>query len=205
LDLIEQEEQCRMIGSQFTFMPLSQTDVPHALIRDSVTFFGGTFNPFHQGHLSCLELCPEKNIVVIPDRNPQKDVRNFLPYEEYLLILEQLSGRPYYVYPGFWANHNANPTYTWLPYVKIPEKNFLMGDDTFMNFLSWQFPDVILNALTKLYVVPRNFHEKKHLNELEIQRIKLNEINPKLQIIFLGDHDYKNLSSTEIRRSHILK
>jgi nicotinate-nucleotide adenylyltransferase len=205
LDLKEQAEQCRIIGAQFTFMPLSHSSIPHPVIIDSVTFFGGSFNPFHQGHLACLDLCPEKNIIIIPDRNPQKELRNFLPYDEYLLILKNLIDRPYYVYPGFWADSKKNPTYTWLPFVNISEKNLLMGDDSFMNILSWEHPDKILKALSKLYVVPRKFHEENVKGELEVQRIKLKEINPKLQIIFLDDHSFKHFSSTELRKLHVLK
>ena len=186
---------CLKLGAEFPFMPLSNSNAPHEIIKDSVTFFGGSFHPFHQGHRACLDLCPEKNIIVVPDRNPQKEMREFFPYDEYLKLRETLKDTRYFIYPAFWGSHDKNPTYSWLPFVKIPEKNLLMGDDSFMNFLSWQQPEKILAAITKLYVVPRNYSKE----ECNSQKIKLNEINSKVQIIFLGDHEFKDLSSTKLR------
>ena len=37
-----------------------------------VVFFGGSFNPWHDGRQACLDLCPNKNIVIVPDTNPWK-------------------------------------------------------------------------------------------------------------------------------------
>lgn len=195
LDIKFQEEMCLKVGLEFPFMPLSHSNADHDVIRESVTFFGGSFYPFHQGHRACLDLCPEKHIIVVLDRNPQKETRDFLPYDEYLKILEFLKGTRYFIYPAFWGSHEKNPTFAWLPLVKIPEKNLLMGDDSFMNFLSWQNPEKILEAITKLYVVPRNHTEKDCI----LQKEKLNKINSKVQIIFLGDHPFKDLSSTKLR------
>jgi nicotinate-nucleotide adenylyltransferase len=195
LDSKTQEEMCLDIGSHFPFMPLSNSNEEHGYIKDSVTFFGGSFQPFHQGHRACLDLCPEKNIVLILDRNPQKEARDFLPYDEYLKIFRELKDTHYFIYPAFWGSRQQNPTCAWLPMVKIAEKNLLIGDDSFMNFLTWQSPEKILMALSKLYVVPRNFS----LDERELQKMKLLKINPSLEIIFLEDHPFKEISSTKLR------
>jgi nicotinate-nucleotide adenylyltransferase len=195
LDLKTQEEMCLEIGSHFPFMPLSNSNESHGSIKDTVTFFGGSFQPFHQGHRACLDLCSEKNIVLILDRNPQKEARDFLPYDEYLKITCELKNTSYFIYPSFWGSRQQNPTCSWLPIVKIAEKNLLMGDDTFMNFLSWQSPEKVIKALTKLYVVPRIYS----LEECGLQEMKLLKINPKLKVIFLEDHPFKELSSTKLR------
>lgn len=176
-------------------MPFSNSNLPHPTIKDSVTFFGGSFDPFHQGHRACLDLCPEKNIILVLDRNPQKALRNCLPYDEYLKIKKVLQGTKYFIYPGFLASDKNNPTCTWLPFVKIAEKNLLMGDDSFMNFLTWKSPEVILSAIKKIYVVPRKFSKEDYL----LQKKKINDINSKVEIIFLDDHEYKDVSSTKLR------
>jgi hypothetical protein len=44
--------------------------------HDEWIFFGGTFNPWHQGHQACLQLLPEdRTCLVVPDRNPEKELR----------------------------------------------------------------------------------------------------------------------------------
>ena len=195
LDIKEQEEMCLKIGTQFPFMPLSQSEAIHPTIKDSVTFFGGSFNPFHAGHLSCLKLCPEKNIIVVLDRNPEKENRTFMPYEEYLKIKEKLLGTEFFIYPAFWGSSKPNPTNTWLPEVKIAEKNLLIGDDAFMHFQSWQKPEIILKAITKLYVVPR-IYSKSDCAEQKKQLLKMNS---KLDIIFLNEHPHQSMSSSKLR------
>jgi nicotinate-nucleotide adenylyltransferase len=102
----------------------------------------------------------------------------------------------YCVYPGFIGRHKPNPTATWLPRVKVEEKNFLMGDDSFMNLLNWSEPDNVIKALTKLYVVPREFDASVY----EAQIKKLKKINPKLVVIILPDHPHKSLSSSKLRK-----
>jgi nicotinic acid mononucleotide adenylyltransferase len=110
-------------------------------------------------------------------------------------LVEALKGTRYFIYPVFWGSDHKNPTSTWLPLVKIPEKNLLIGDDSFMSLLSWQAPEKVLNAIIKLYVVSRHFSE----SEYQAQKRKILEINPNLEIIFLGDHAFKEISSSKLR------
>ncbi|MBY0413614.1 MAG: hypothetical protein K2Q18_05595, partial [Bdellovibrionales bacterium] len=154
------------LGDFFKFMPVHssvpegviKTDILKNDIKDSVTFFGGSFFPFHLGHMSCVDLCPEKNIVIVPDCNPNKvQIEKMNPYDDFMHLCLTLKESPYSVYPGFFGRNKPNPTSNWLPKVNIPEKNFLMGDDSFMDIMKWHQPEVFLNALTKLYVVPRSF------------------------------------------------
>lgn len=192
------------LGDFFTFMPVSSSTPngkikPEFLkqeIKESVTFFGGSFFPFHPGHLSCLDLCPEKNIVVVPDCNPLKELPEKMnPFLDFVELSKTLKETSYSLYPGFFGRNKPNPTSHWLPNVKIPEINFLMGDDSFMNLFKWTEPEKFIKALTKLYVVPRLFlvHEYSE----QIKRVK--DLNPKIRIIILPDHPYKNISSTKLR------
>ena len=192
------------LGDFFQFMPVMSStpkghlkkDILKHEIKGSVTFFGGSFFPFHLGHMSCLELCPEKNIVLVLDCNPHKEQMDKMnPFDDFMHLCQTLAETPYAIYPGFFGRNKPNPTSNWLPKVNILEKNFLMGDDSFMNLLKWHEPATLLNALTKLYVVPREYSVEGYDSQIE----EVLKLNPKLQIIILPDHPYKNLSSTKIR------
>lgn len=198
--------KCKEIATCFEFMPdsdgkhkqseLSSLFLKHP-IKDTITFFGGSFNPFHQGHRACLDLCPEENILIVPDRNPFKEnVENENVFDEFLALADLLKDTKYSLYPGFLAKKESNPTSSWLPFVKIKEINFLMGDDSFVNLLTWKNPEVIVKALTKLYVVPRQFKKSDYL---KIER-ELLKMNPKLEVHYLDEHPYMNISSTELRK-----
>lgn len=203
----DQSLKCREIANCFEFMPdsdgthsqkeLSPLFLKHPIV-DSVTFFGGSFNPFHQGHRACLDLCPEKNILIVPDRNPFKtSSENENVYDEFVKLAELLKDTPYSLYPGFLGSLKANPTSSWLPDVAINEKNFLMGDDSYMDLLKWNNPEVLIKALTKLYVVPRKFTKVDYL-KIEKELLKM---NPKLEVHYLDEHPYMNISSTELRKN----
>jgi nicotinate-nucleotide adenylyltransferase len=192
------------LGDFFKFMPVMSStpkgelkkDILKHEITDSVTFFGGSFFPFHLGHMSCLELCPEKNIVLVLDCNPHKEQMDKMnPYDDFMHLCQTLAETPYSVYPGFFGRNKPNPTANWLPLVNIREKNFLMGDDSFMSVLKWNEPEKLLNALTKLYVVPRDYDASEYADQIK----NIKEINPKIEIIILPDHPYKNLASSKIR------
>lgn len=198
-------DDLKKIADCFEFMPdatgmhsqseLSPLFLKHK-IEDSVTFFGGTFNPFHEGHRACLDLCPEKNILIVPDRNPFKDVRSVeCASEEFMQLACELKDTRYSLYPGFLLKNEKNPTSSWLPKVKLKEKNLLMGDDSYMSFLRWNNPELIIKSLTKLYVVPREFTKKDYLT-VEPQLLQW---NPALTVHYLAEHPYMNLSSTKLR------
>jgi nicotinate-nucleotide adenylyltransferase len=193
------------ISAHFSFMPNSSfkknSDAYKEVflkqeIADSVTFFGGSFNPFHLGHLECLKLCPEKNIVVVLDRNPHKEWRDIDQLFELQEVASKLINTPYSIYPGFWLSKKTNPTSEWITKVSISKINLLMGDDSFFHFLSWKEPEIILKRLTKLYIVPRIYQ----LIDLEEIAKECKKINFNLEIIFLDDHEYKHLSSTMLRK-----
>ncbi|MGZ3787789.1 MAG: nicotinate-nicotinamide nucleotide adenylyltransferase [Bacteriovorax sp.] len=203
----DQFQKCREIGNCFEFMPGSdgshrQSELPRLFlkheIKDSVTFFGGSFNPFHQGHRACMDLCPEKNILIVPDRNPFKaNQEKENVYDDFVALAESLKETSYSLYPGFLGMRDLNPTSSWLPKVKISEKNFLMGDDSYMSLLHWKNPEILIKALTKLYVVPRQFSKADYM-KIEKELLKM---NPKLEVHYLDEHPYMNISSTKLRKS----
>jgi len=202
----DQIHKCREIANCFEFMPESdgqhfQSEIDKLFLKnpihDNVTFFGGSFNPFHEGHLACLNLCPEKNILIVPDRNPFKPTEsNERCFDQFLELANELKDTRYSLYPGFLVKTEANPTSSWLPFVKLPEKNFLMGDDSFVDIMKWKNPDLIAKSLTKLYVVPRKYNKADYL-KVEVELLKL---NPNLEVHYLDKHPYMNLSSTELRK-----
>jgi len=199
-------ESLKLIADCFEFMPdssgaHSQKELPPLFlkhpIKDTVTFFGGSFNPFHEGHRECLDQCPEKNILIVPDRNPFKDVAAHDPVDEFFALAEKLRTTSYSLYPGFLLKKEKNPTSSWLPFVKIKQKNFLMGDDSYMDLLKWKNPEVIIKSLTKLYVVPRKFQKENYV-AIESELLKW---NPALEVHYLAEHPYMNLSSTDLRQN----
>lgn len=204
LSIADQQELLKNLGHSFSFMPESRPELltgfkeiylKHPLL-ETVTFFGGSFYPFHAGHLNCLVSCPEKNIVVVPDNNPFKvTLEKPQPLKTFYDLCKILKDKPYSIYPGFLGKSTPNPTAEWISKVKMQEVNFLMGDDSFMSFFKWTRPEEIIKALTKLYVVPRDFEK----SDYETQIKKMQAINPALQIIILPDHPFRKLSSTSFR------
>lgn len=164
-------------------------------LENSVTLYGGTFNPLHEGHLECIRQCPEKNIVVILDRNPQKNNREISLKNEIVDIVNKLKNYSVSIYPEFWISNTKNPTASWISNIIIPEVNLLMGDDSFMSFFTWEEPEIVLKKLTKIYVVPRNFSSNDFTEQ--IQKMKL--VNRNLEINILDSHPFQDISSSKIR------
>ena len=83
---------------------------------DRITFFGGSFNPWHKGHGACLELCPEKNIIVIPDTNPFKLNERGFEYKVcfwkiFKRMALEMEDTPYGFFSGFFGKKTI-PTRT---------------------------------------------------------------------------------------------
>jgi nicotinic acid mononucleotide adenylyltransferase len=70
-----------------------------------------------------------------------------------------------------------------------------MGVDYFINLFKWTRPEEIINTLTKLYVVPRDFEHTDYEDQIK----KVKNIAPNLQLIFLPDHPFRKLSSSSFR------
>ena len=161
---------------------------------EEVVFFAGTFDPFHQGHQECLDKCPVKNIIVMPDLNPWKENRERQNSEldSYLTLLKTIK---YCVYPGFLALDHSNPTSDWIKNVDVKRKFLLMGADTFMAIPRWKNPDILLSNLTGLYILSRKIGHK--LIREQADSFQANYQN--LSIVFIEDNPYEDLSSCKLR------
>ncbi len=182
----------------FNESPLSffESELNPKQLEGAVTLFAGSFNPLHLGHIECIKMCPENNIVLVLDRNPHKEKRNVDYYFELKNILEQTREQNIWIYPGFWIEDRLNPTSEWIGRLKFSTINLLMGDDSFVGLSKWKNPEVILNAVKKIYVVSRNYS----LKELEDMRQNYLRTNPNVEILFLGAHKYSELSSSKLRK-----
>jgi len=203
---------CEAMGLFWRELPVSQQIVvdrqlPHAYSNKNmdwsaaVVFFSGTFNPWHDGHQACLDLCPNKNIVIVPDSNPWKiqdgksDKR--CHWQEYRELAHRFEKSSFSVYPGYFGMEEGNPTVNWFPYVDSPNKEFLMGLDSFFSFPRWKSVDVLLKTIRKLYVVPRFTQNTTNGKEV-VEQIK--SMKKDLEIIFLNEHSFMDVSSTELRK-----
>ena len=167
--------------------------------RTEHIFYGGTFNPWHNGHSACIDLCPErKNLVIIPDSNPFKANNGEGCYwQRYQEIVEKAGGGAETVFPGWWGSELPNPTADWFPV--IPGTNaLLIGDDSLESLPRWLDATRLAKSLERLYVVPRNTPER----DLEKAMAWLRQQNPNCQITFLDDHPHRQESSTRIREGN---
>lgn len=170
---------------------------------NELIFFGGSFNPWHDGHSSCLKLAPKDwPIIVIPDHNPFKD---FVSHDDKASSIDEIRDhlkpilRETYLFDEYLIKNKKNPSHKWLTEVQenFPKKkiSLLMGYDTYISIDRWIKAKKILNILDTLYVASRLDDEKIKFD----QKKNLASINPNLKIQFLGNHDYEDLSSTQIR------
>ncbi len=199
---------CEELGKFWNIMPgfkktLSHIELPKLFkknkISDEIIFYPGTFNPWHKGHMACLNLCPRKSkIVVVPDNNPWKVVGgDSCKWEKYRNICLMLKNSPCSIYPGFLGLQKKNPTINWFPKVRVKKKTLLMGDDSFMSLINWKESRKLISSIEKIYVVPRLANKE----ELKLVTKRLLAINPKLKIKFLAPHKFQKISSTKIRGS----
>ena len=203
---------CEALGLLWRELPVGQEKRPAQIAprvysakeinwtEKPITFFSGTFNPWHGGHQACLDLCPNQNIVIVPDSNPWKTQgahEKRCHWQEYRELAHQFEKSPYGVFPGYFGIEEGNPTVNWFPHVKCDTKEFLMGLDSFFSFPRWKNVAELLNSMDKLYVVPRFTQNKTDGSEIAAQ---IKEMNPKLEIVFLKEHSYMNVSSTELRK-----
>lgn len=178
-------------------------DLINSIESSEVIFFGGSFNPLHDGHIACLKLLNSKhNTIVIPDFNPQKMIHAIENDKEFIHNLKE-KVVPYSraVYTGFFLQKQKNPTYIWLNELKdrITSKklSLLLGSDSLINFNTWVEAEKLSKILHAIYVVPR-----MDSNEVIANKIKyFLEINPKIMIYILPQHEYKNLASSQLRKN----
>lgn len=164
-------------------------------LEEEWIFFGGTFEPWHEGHMACLKLLSPKKIVIVPDRNPWKESS---PSTDICQSIDDLAkivlADNHAIYPGFFAAEKSNPTIDWFSNV-LGKKSLLIGADNLISFPKWKNYKDLLNLAHKIYVAPRlgSFGEDfkeivKHCQELGGD------------IVVLERHNYEHLSSTDLRK-----
>lgn len=177
-------------------------DVVFNIPTDEWVFFGGSFNPWHLGHQACLDLIPDDKICfVLPDRNPQKELRD-IPTVTTILELSTKARfkKLQFLVPTFLLEHKKNPTVEWVERLReeFPSQkiSLLMGFDSFSKLKSWVRAEDLLPKLHWLYVVSR-------LEDDQERRLALDEARAhgfSQNITFLGRHDYETVSSSDIRK-----
>jgi len=204
LDLETGVSVCRFIADHIDLLNVSHRKInlespfsPQSIVKDEIVFFPGSFNPWHEGHLACLINCKNIPIVIIPDRNPWKEVRTQNPWDEVVSIkknISRLTTQDIFIYPGFLTLNEKNPTSSWLPKVNVKKKWLLMGDDLFLSFHKWFEVQKIIDSLHGIFICPRGAHR----DLLDLQKDKLLKMGD-LEINFLDHHDFEGLSSTVLR------
>lgn len=175
---------------------------PELLQADELVFFGGSFNPWHQGHEACVALLPaDKALVVVPDHNPYKELtaKNPESLADIRAALSKLD-RGGFVFEGFLKANKKNPTHDWIGQLRsaFPEKklSLLMGFDSFIGIDKWIEAEKLLNDLSRLYVASRL--DNSAAKQAQIKRLE--QINPCLETLFLGGHPHESLSSSALRK-----
>jgi nicotinate-nucleotide adenylyltransferase len=171
-------------------------------VKKEIVFFGGSFNPWHAGHSSCLELIPEnKTLIVMPDHNPFKELIESQQKETSLSQIKEvlrIFNKKIYLFDEFYLRNEKNPTSQWVeklkaefPQIKI---SLLMGFDSFISIDRWIEGENLLKNINSLYIVDRLNDNKIKTKQLEV----LSQYS-ELKIDFLGEHPFEHLSSTAIR------
>ncbi len=175
-------------------------------IINEITFFGGSFNPWHEGHQACIKLLKnylnkKHQLIVLPDINPWKN-NELIPlldrweiYQNLLIKTNEL------IYPSFLFLDQKNPTYKWVTKLKSNQPtlkiNLLMGFDSFSNLDKWYESEKLLKILNHIFVASRN-------DDLSVKNQRLEEYkkaDPTLKVTFLGNHEHEDLSSTKLRQT----
>lgn len=180
-------DELHQLNADFTIHP-----------EEELIFFGGSFNPWHSGHSACLNLLGNKKCLVLPDRNPFKEIHATPPLETYQEIISHLDLNHHYLNPEFILKNEKNPTYNWIErtHQRSPQTKLglLMGMDSLESIESWHRADELLKLLDSIYVVSRM--ENEEIREDLKNRLKKFE---NLKLYYLGHHPFESLSSTKIR------
>jgi nicotinic acid mononucleotide adenylyltransferase len=183
------------------FIPPLEAEIS---LTSDVIFFGGTFDPWHEGHRACLELAPaDMPVIVCPDRNPHKPLKSHDDITTFLLNIREKAlrarSKKLFVYGGFLLKNEPNPTIRWILWLKRHRPDIrpylLIGFDSLEKIATWTDAKDLMKLLSGLMVVSRLEDDEDHA---EASRWAL-EQNPQLKIRFLGHHAFEHLSSTQMR------
>lgn len=170
---------------------------------NEIVFFGGSFNPWHDGHTTCIQLTPSHlPIIIIPDHNPFKEVvkkQDKLTSVPHIIERVKHLNRNIFVFDDFLKLNEKNPTYKWIEEVKrnfpLTHISLLLGYDNFETLPTWINAESLIKNLKGIYVASRLENDRDH----ELRANKIKEINPNIEIHFIGHHKHEHVTSTELR------
>jgi len=192
-----------------------------------VTFYGGSFNPWHKGHSSCLktfyQTSPESFVCVYLDVNPLKvdssawwkDIflwQQYLECQETLKdqFEEQYRKKLLVIYPGGKGEEAGIPTIKWMRHFVnysslhslSKTQSLLLGADSFLSLDRWVEAEELYSLLTSIWVAQR----LEPLESLSFQRDKIHHTirGNHLKINFLAHHPFEDVSSTKLRKGQSL-
>lgn len=169
---------------------------------DEWVFFGGSFNPWHEGHQACLNLLPtDLHCFVLPDRNPHKEMHSSEAVPTIIELSYKVKYGPHqFLVPTFLMLEKPNPTVDWIERIAehYPEKklSLLLGFDSLKNLLTWTRASDLIRKLACIYVCPRMEKDQERASVLAA----IMKEHPTLEVLFLDHHPHESVSSTEIRR-----
>jgi len=194
---------CKAQAERFEIMPRFASilkNSPHEIKAEGrALFFPGSFNPFHKGHLQCVEVL-DQPALIIPDYNPQKEFnKKEAPWSLCQQIKKELPNH-HQIYPGFLLKKQSNPTSKWIEAIKakLPHQKLelVMGADSFNSLHRWIEYEALLNNLDQLHIVART-------EETWQQKREITDRFPLLKLSFYMHNPYQEVSSSKIRQTLI--
>lgn len=173
-------------------------------LANDVLFYGGTFDPWHDGHGACVELAPTHlPLIVCPDRNPHKTLKDKEVVPFLCDLKKKLNAykknRTLHLHPGFLLKNEPNPTVNWVLRLKRHRPDLrvhlLIGYDSFKNLVSWTNAQDLVKLLSGVMVVSRLENDAAH----ESDAAWIKSVNPTIEVKFLGHHPHEAVSSTALR------
>jgi nicotinate-nucleotide adenylyltransferase len=152
------------------------------------TFFFGTFNPIHNGHLKIASEVESSlgidKVIFVPSFSPPHKKKDLASAEDRLNMLVLAVGRERVCDIEY---HLKTPSYTCKTVEHLGKCRFIIGYDAFLDIENWKNPEY-LREMLDFIVIPR----KEHTN-LSPWREK----GYKFQVLPL---DFMDISSENIRK-----
>ena len=178
----------------------------------AVGIFGGTFDPFHNGHLqlvrSVLKLGILERIYLMPNYIPPHKPQPVADDRDRLAMINLVCAHEQNIFPLDFEIRRQSVSYTFETVSKLSEdKRFsntritlLIGMDSLINFTSWYHYEQLLQQVN-LVVARRPHYDLAALDQCLKSRITSTEIFSPFDAgqILLIDNPSVDLSSSEIR------
>ena len=178
----------------------------------AVGIFGGTFDPFHNGHLqlvrSVLKLGILERIYLMPNYIPPHKPQPVADDRDRLAMINLVCTHEQNIFPLDFEIRRKSVSYTFETVSKLSEDErfsntritLLIGMDSLINFTSWYHYEQLLQQVN-LVVARRSHYDLADLDPCLKSRITGSEIFSPFDAgqILLVDNPSVDLSSSEIR------